>query len=192
MRIIGGELKGRNLLPPPAGSETRPITGSVKKSLFGMLEPLLDGAAVLDLYCGTGTLGIEAISRGAAWCLFAERDRRVVERLERNIRDAGVADRCAVRRGDVTRHLAGWLAELDREVDVAFVDPPYAHVREWSWADARDRIFAPIAGRLGGRGVVVLRCDESAGPPEQLGDLEVVRTRSYGDMRLALLARAMA
>ena len=85
MRILAGEYKGRKLLPPPGRAQTRPITGSVKKSLFDMLGVRLVDAIVVDLYCGTGTIGLEALSRGAARCYFAERDRAVLERLRRNI-----------------------------------------------------------------------------------------------------------
>ncbi|MBI5724308.1 MAG: RsmD family RNA methyltransferase [Planctomycetes bacterium] len=109
--ILAGSLKGRHLLEPPVGANTRPITGLAKKSLFDILGPALDGAAVADLYCGTGTMGLEAISRGAASCRFAERDRAVVERLKRNIRDMGVADRSTVWAGDVEVRLADWLRQ---------------------------------------------------------------------------------
>ena len=70
MRILAGRFKGRNLLPPSGGGQTRPITGRARKSLFDILAPHLQGALVLDLYCGTGTMGLEALSRGAAEVVF--------------------------------------------------------------------------------------------------------------------------
>ncbi len=192
MRILSGKHKGRRLLPPPPGSATRPITGAAKKSLFGMLGGRVEGALVVDLYCGTGSLGLEALSRGARWCAFAERDRSVLARLRRNIEAIGAADRCAVWAGDVTKHLAGRLAGLDAAVDLAFVDPPYATARRWSWPVAGSRIFAPLASRLAEQAPVVLRLPAGAEPPEGLGGLAVRRTRTYGDMVLALLGRAEA
>ena len=85
MRILSGMYKGHRLLSPPPGRATQPVTGRVKKSLFVMLGGRLEGAAVVDLYCGTCSMGLEALSRGARACWFAERDRRTVARLRRNI-----------------------------------------------------------------------------------------------------------
>jgi len=187
MRIIGGQFKGRKLLAPPPAAQTRPITGSVKKSLFGMLGPRLDAATVMDLYCGTGTLGLEALSCGAQRCCFADRDRAVLARLRRNIDAVGATERCEVRSGDVERQLARWLAQLGWQVDVAFVDPPYADVRRWSWDRAAERIFAPLAEALTDEGIVVLRSGGPGDPPQRIGPLETFRLRRYGKMRLALL-----
>ncbi len=194
MRILSGRHKGRKLLPPPRSAETRPVTGLVKKSLFGMLGGLVEDATVLDLYCGTGTLGLEALSRGAGRCCFAERDRAVCDRLRRNIETLGESRRCTVWYGDVRRRLRRWLAELDGNVDMAFVDPPYAQVRRWaahgpkdSWPAIDDAIFSPLAERLSAGGRVVLRLPRRVQPPEQLAALEIERTRRYGDMCLLLL-----
>ena len=191
MRILAGRYKGRKLLPPPAGSETRPITGAVKKSLFGMLGERLDDAAVVDLYCGTGSLGLEDLSRGAQSCAFAERDRRGVERLRRNIEAVGAAEQCTVWVGDVTKGLARRLGEIDAPVGVAFVDPPYAAARRWSWRRAAGTIFAPLAERLAAEGVVVLRLPAGAEPPEPLGPLKVLRRRQYGEMVVLMLVDSL-
>ncbi|HUT01261.1 MAG TPA: RsmD family RNA methyltransferase [Phycisphaerae bacterium] len=187
MRILSGKYKGHKLLPPPPGSPTRPITGRVKKSLFGMLSGRLVDAAVVDLYCGTGSMGLEALSRDARACWFAERDRRVLGRLRRNIEALGAAAACTVWAGDLTRGLARRLDEIDTAVDVAFVDPPYAAARRWSWPAAESTIFAPLAEHLARDGVVALRLPRGAEPPEALGGLALRRTRRYGEMVLALL-----
>ena len=186
MRIIAGLYKGRELLSPP-GSQTRPITGAVKKSLFGMLGEDLSGAVVVDMYSGTGTLGLEALSRGAAMAYFAERDRAVVQRLRRNIQTLGVAARCVVWTGDVSAGLKDWLGQLDRPIDVAFVDPPYAEARNWSWQRVAECIFQPLGERLAADGVVVLRLPKEAQPPEALGGLTVRRIKHYGGEMVALL-----
>jgi len=186
MRILAGAHKGRRLLAPPSGSGTRPITSLVKKSLFDMLGGRLEGAVVVDLYCGTGTLGLEALSRGAERVCFAERDRLVLSRLRRNIEALGAADRCEVWAGDVAASLRRRLAG---PVDVAFVDPPYAQARRWSWQAASDMILAPLAERLAPDGVVVVRVPAGCEPPDELGALAVRRRRRYGEMALALLGR---
>jgi 16S rRNA (guanine966-N2)-methyltransferase len=187
MRILAGTLKGRKLLPPPPRSRTRPITGLAKKSLFGMLGGKIAGAAVVDLYCGTGTLGLEALSRGARACWFAERSRAVLARLRRNIEALGVRDRCAVWAGKVEAGLARRLDELDGPAEVVFVDPPYVQARGWSWPGAGITIFAPLVRHLATGGVVVLRLPGDVAPPEALGGLSVERLKRYGDMSVALM-----
>jgi len=187
MRIIAGVYKGHRLLSPPARSDVRPMTASVKKSLFDILGPRLEDANVLDLYCGTGTLGLEALSRGAARCCFAERDRAVITRLRRNIKAVGADDQSHVWPGDVRTHLGSWLDHFDAEVDLAFVDPPYAHVRRWEWSRVSPAIFAPIARRLVDDGMVILRLPVKVDPPERIGPLVVRSLRRYGEMTLAML-----
>jgi 16S rRNA (guanine(966)-N(2))-methyltransferase RsmD len=188
MHILAGLYKGRGLLSPPAGSDTRPVTGLVKKSLFGMIGPLLPEATVLDLYCGTGTLGLEALSQGAAKCYFAERDRRVLERLRENIQALGVADRCVVWGGDVAHGLAGWLDPLDLRAEVVFVDPPFEAARQWDWAEVEGNIFGPLTRHLSGNGVVALRLPGRVEAPERIGGLAIRKSRDYGDMSVVLLA----
>jgi len=162
----------------------------VKKSLFDMLASRLGGAVVLDLYCGTGTLGLEALSRGAAQCLFVERDPATVARLRRNIEAVGAAGRCTVRQVDVEKRLPGLLKALAGKVDLAFVDPPYAGARRWDWQAAERAIFQPIALSLSADGLVVLRLPADVSAPQQLSGLQARRTRRYGDMIVTILAKA--
>jgi 16S rRNA (guanine966-N2)-methyltransferase len=190
MRILAGEFKGRTLLSPPTALTTRPITAAAKKSLFDILAPRLVDAAVVDLYCGTGTMGLEALSRGAGRCVFADRDRRVLELLRRNIQTLGVQDRCTIWSGDIPHHLAGWLGQLAGPVDVAFVDPPYADARSWSWPEATASIFDPLAAHLAADGLVVLRVPANLAVPDRLGALAVRRTKRYGDMAVHLFGTA--
>ena len=193
MRILAGEFRGREILPPPGKSVTRPVTGHVKKSLFALLGEDLRGQTVIDLYCGTGTMGIECLSRGVSRCFFAEKDPRVVERLTRNLRDLRAADRAVIWRGDVQARLADWLAQVMTAVDVVFVDPPYADARRWDWSRAAEAIFAPLAPRLADNdGCVVLRTDAHADAPDTLGGLTCSRIKTYGDMVLRFFVRTAA
>jgi len=187
MQILAGQFKGRRLLGPKGARTTRPITAAVRKSLFDILAGRLDRAVVVDLFSGTGTIGLEALSRGAAMCCFAERDGVALARLRRNIRTVGAGERSLVWAGDVLAGLAGRLAGLGRAVDVAFVDPPYALSRTWSWRDAAGRIFAPLADALADDGTVVLRTDVSATVPRNVAALALERIKRYGDMQLAFL-----
>ena len=186
MRIVAGEHKGRRLLPPK-GCRTRPMTDRVKTALFDVLAGAADAAAVVDLFCGTGSLGLEALSRGAASCCFAERDPAAVDRLRRNVEAMGLADRCTVWRGDVMRHLRRWLATLADPIDLAFVDPPYALTERWRPGEAGERIFAPLADRLADDGLVVFRCRRNTPVGDALAPLCVRQRRDYGTMSLLFL-----
>ena len=195
MRIQAGLHKGRVLLSPPAGSVTRPITGMAKKSLFGTLADWMPDAVVVDLYCGTGSMGIEALSRGARRAAFAEMDRRVLDRLRRNIEAIGAGDACTVWPGDATRGLDRRLDELGEKIDLAFVDPPYADLRKWDWPTAERVLFEPLAAHLASDGVVVLRMPDDAALPEggvegmELAGLTCRKVKKFGDMVLAILGR---
>lgn len=185
MRILAGQYKGREILPPPGRSITRPITGHVKKSLFAMLGESLQDQTIIDLYCGTGTMGIEALSRGARQCYFAEMDPRVIERLRQNLTDLRATDRAVIWRGDVLAKFRDWVTAVTSPVDAVFIDPPYADARECDWQKMADAIFAPLGGKLSDNdGVAVLRTDELAAVPEKLGPLTLTKQRQYGDMVL--------
>lgn len=188
LHIEGGDWAGRKLLAPPKSAVTRPITGLAKKSLFGTLLPwLAEGARILDLYCGTGTLGLEALSRGARLCWFAENDRPVLRRLERNIADCNAEDRCVVWDGNIETQLATWLATLEHPVDVVFLDPPYAHARQWDWSRLTERMFAPLSAALADDGVVVLRTDKHTDTPETFAELRCRRRKEFGSMHIHYL-----
>ncbi len=184
MRILAGSLKNREIKPPP-GDTTRPMTSMVKKSLFDTLGPWMEGAHVADLYCGPGTLGLEALSRGAAHSYFSDRDRSALFFLRKNIDLLGVGDRCTIWAGDLTAKLSGWVQTLTAPLDVAFVDPPFPHAREWSWDEQVMQIFAPLATKLGPHGVVALRLPADVKPPATLGSLAVRLTKCYGDMTVS-------
>ena len=120
VRIVGGSWRGRRLTVP-AGTEVRPTPDRVRETLFNWLAPSLPGAQCLDLFAGTGVLGLEALSRGAAGTTFVERDAALVRALEERVSD--LAAEARVFNEDVLDFLA---LRPRRPVDVAFVDPPYA------------------------------------------------------------------
>ncbi len=187
MRIIAGQYRGRTLLAAK-GERTRPITSRVKTALFSILGGAVADAVVVDLFSGTGSIGLEAISRGAGRCYFAERSRLAIARLRRNIDALHVGDRCRIWRGDVLRHLAGWLEEVGGEVDLAFVDPPYRLSAQWRWQEACRRLFDPLGGKLSPAGQIVLRCQRNIELPDALGTLCVRSRRDYGKMSLVFLS----
>ena len=123
LRVIAGRWRGRLLQAPP-GWELRPTQGTVREAIFSRLQEHLPGSKVVDLFAGSGALGLEALSRGAEQVLFVEENRAALEVLETNIGALAAADRCAILSGDVFAFLAGKLRS-PVEVDLLFADPPY-------------------------------------------------------------------
>ena len=119
MRVIAGSAKGRRLVDVPEG--VRPVSDRVREGLFSSLGDRVEGAHVLDLYAGTGALGIEALSRGAADAMFVDRDRRSVAAIRQNLARTGFEDRARVVRDEAVRALEG----SEGPLDLVFVDPPY-------------------------------------------------------------------
>jgi 16S rRNA (guanine(966)-N(2))-methyltransferase RsmD len=193
MRVVAGNLRG-SILEAPPGQHTRPITDRVKESLFNVLghrlgmPGLLPDIAVLDLFAGSGALGIECLSRGARSCLFVERDRRTLRVLRANI------DK--LRLSNVARIAAenAWTMRIPAAADegygLIFVDPPYRDV-----ADAQRMLdlLERVAVRLSEKGLVVFRMATSQEfSAEASRSLCCVDDRVFGGMRILLLQRSDA
>lgn len=171
MRIVAGEFKGRRLAGPE-GRAARPTSDKVREALFSILGPI-DDARVLDLFAGTGAVGIEAISRGAGEAVLVERDRRMASVVERNLKEILGADddRAKLVRGDGLKYLAGASG-----FDLVFLDPPYAKAE-----DLAPRLVALLPGALAPGATVVTESDRRS--PLDLSGSEL-STRSehiYGD-----------
>jgi len=188
MRIIAGEFRSRKLLPPE-GSATRPITDRVKQSVFDIVSPWLENALVRDLFAGTGSMGIECLSRGSQSAIFFESDASAVERLQKNIATLAVQTRSKIIRTD----LFNWFAtapEPARRADVIFLDPPYAFLK------SRPKDLMALAAQitskhLAPKGLVVFR--HSADDSLDLPPLRPLDVRDYGSMRVEFLThRALA
>ena len=193
MRIIAGEFRGRTLLGP-ATDATRPVTDRAKQSIFDVLtaraDPPIDGARVYDVFSGTGSFGLEAISRGAARATFFDADRSAVERLKRNVAALGVAGRCRVVPGDGFRSVArlsppgDGLPVADR-ADLVFLDPPYRLLNDRP-ADLQRLAATLAADHLAPGGLVVFRHD--AADALALPGLAESDDRTFGGMRVRFLS----
>ncbi len=131
MRIIAGTHRGRPLLGPKDAKTTRPITDRVKETLFNRLASLgvLGEGQAVEVFCGTGSLGLEALSRGAGHCTFVDRDRDAVARLKQNLDALGFSDRATVHQASASP--TAWALRIpETSVNVAFVDPPFPMVRD--------------------------------------------------------------
>ncbi len=178
MRIIAGTLRGRRLAPP-TWQGLRPTSDKLRETLFNVVAARVRGSRVLDGYAGTGAIGIEAISRGAAHVLFVERDRRAVALIERNLAGCAVAAGYTILQRDVGAVL-GTLAAVER-FDLIILDPPYDQTDLSDVLDAAGR-------RLGEGGVLVL---ERATRHEPVVPVSLRRMRDIrsGDSTLTLLMR---
>lgn len=184
MRIIAGELRGRRLVAP-AGRGTRPMLDRVREALFSTLAGRCEGARVLDLFAGSGSLGLEALSRGAEHVRFVERDRRARARLAENVAELGVAARSVVAAGDALDPET-WDADgADGPYDLAFLDPPYPLLRE---RRGRGRILEAlrglVAGALRNEGTIVLHAHPRALREEDLVLDRPTECRVYGNTAL--------
>lgn len=191
MRIVGGELRGR-LLEAPRDERTRPMLEKTRGAVFNMLGADVEGARVLDAFAGTGSLGLEALSRGAAHATFVERDRVSLGCLERNVKNLGVADRSAIRREPIEAVAAGAGAAA---FDLVLLDPPYRAIEEPARRGPTLALARDLATRvLSPGGALVLHFPsgaldaaalEAAGAP-------VDRLREYGRNGVAILRRPRA
>jgi 16S rRNA (guanine966-N2)-methyltransferase len=184
MRIIAGEFRSRTILPPSTGA-TRPITDRAKQSLFDILSPRIDGARVYDCFAGTGSMGLESLSRGALHATFFEADRSAAGLLRKNILTLGVRGRSTV----VDRDLFNWFETApppppDRRAGLIFLDPPYRFLVERP-EPLRKLASTIAAAHLAPGGVVVFRHDEK--DRLDLPPLRATDERTYGGMAIELL-----
>jgi 16S rRNA (guanine966-N2)-methyltransferase len=176
MRVIAGDLGGRHI-QAPSGRVTRPTSDRVREALFAMLEEVA-GASVLDVFAGSGALGIEALSRGAADAVFIERDALALRALRANLGSLGLAaPRARVRRADALAALRS-ARRRQETYDLVFIDPPYAQARDWG-----PELSVALAPLLATAARVIVESDRRT--PLQL-DMHVERERRYGDTTITI------
>jgi 16S rRNA (guanine(966)-N(2))-methyltransferase RsmD len=176
VRIIAGSLKGRRL-KAPTWDGLRPTSDKLRETLFNILAPRIAGARVLDGYAGTGAIGIEALSRGAAHVTFVERDRRAQALIAANLVHCGIADGYAIIRASADRAFAD-LAGAASVFDVVVLDPPYG---QESGSEAAGPLVAP-------GGVLVLEHASRSQAPDAMGPLARTRDVLSGDSALSFYA----
>ena len=184
MRIIAGEFRGRRIQAPP-GRATRPMLDRVREALFSTLQPWLRDAVVLDLFAGSGSLGLEALSRGARHVQMVERGAPALAALRKNIDALGVRHRVKVVVGDALR-AETWL----KGVDVAFLDPPYALIEE-----SRPRVLRALGEVVGEHltdgGIAVMHVPHGSLAASEMPSARV-RVRRYGTNALWYVERDVA
>ncbi len=179
MRIIAGSAR-RVVLEVADGSSTRPFLELARGALMNALSGLLPGARVLDLYAGSGALGLEALSRGAGNCRFVERDAAAFAALGRNIAKCRLEERSSRIRADVEQTLAREAGQYD----LILIDPPFPDLPEWRPDGRAGGVMREAARLLAPGGTLVFRLEDGKAAPPDWPGLELVSDRRYGRSRV--------
>lgn len=177
LRIIAGTLRGRRLRAPD-GPATRPTSDRVREALFDLIGPVPEGCRVLDLYAGSGALGMEAMSRGAGRTVFVERDPRARRVIQENLAALGLAERARVEGGDA----ASAAAFAGGPFDLVLADPPYGEADPGA-------LLARAAAALAPEGILAVEQAAGGRLPEPPETLALWKDRRYGSTRLTLYVR---
>jgi 16S rRNA (guanine(966)-N(2))-methyltransferase RsmD len=172
VRIVGGELSGRRLRAP-RGAATRPTSDKVKQAVFNILGPPPPGARALDLYAGSGALGLEALSRGCSEAVLVEQTEAALAALRRNVADLGLGARAHVVADDAVR-ASSRLARAGERFTWVFLDPPYA-------AGEMQRALGAAGGVCAADGTVIAEHDTRHPPAAEVGTLTRRDHRRWGD-----------
>jgi 16S rRNA (guanine966-N2)-methyltransferase len=198
----------------PKGELSRPITDRVKESLFSVLYKydLPEGKMAADLFCGVGSLGLEALSRGAEFVTFVEKDPKIIAILEKNIEKAGFAGESKVVRANafkirIPRRVsycggaapAAAAAEISnfefrisnlQQYDLIFVDPPYSTTRQTKEGSPLSELLMLLGEQSASDGIVVVRTDRRTELLEQYGQLQTIERRQWGTMAVTILKQS--
>jgi 16S rRNA (guanine(966)-N(2))-methyltransferase RsmD len=184
VRIIAGRFKGKRLVAPD-GRDVRPTSDRLRETLFNVLAQDVPGGRILDGFAGTGAIGLEALSRGAASVVFVERDPRALKALDANVQACGVADACAIIRDDFLTARLGIQPStgINPPFDLVLLDPPYS-IDD----DEAQRVVERAAALVARTGRVVLEHSRRRSSPDQAGDVMRYRVITAGDSALSFYA----
>lgn len=176
MRIIAGDYKGRRL-ESPLDNKIRPTTDKVKEALFSIISPYIMDSVCLDLFAGTGNLGLEALSRGAAKCYFSDNSRPSLSLINQNIQKCKAQEYSVVLPGDYTRNIA----RISEQVDIIFLDPPYGD-------GLYENCFKLIAENqlLAEDGIIVAEHNVEVNLPNEIEGFTKIKERKYGSIIISI------
>jgi 16S rRNA (guanine966-N2)-methyltransferase len=183
MKITGGRSRGR-ILSFLKGMDIRPTASKVREAIFNILGQDMTGIRALDIFAGTGILGIEALSRGAEWVIFIDKSDQAIKIINKNLNLCGYQDICKVLKKDIIKGLAFESLSIKGGVDLAFVDPPYGK-----------GIIPPVLAMISDSGIlsehafVVTESSENDRLPERMGALLLSDTRIYGETKIDIYKR---
>ncbi|SDE71298.1 16S rRNA (guanine(966)-N(2))-methyltransferase RsmD [Fontibacillus panacisegetis] len=179
MRVVSGSARGRNLKAVP-GMGTRPTTDKVKEALFSMIGPYFDGGHVLDLFAGTGGLGIEALSRGMDQAVFVDLEYKSIEVVRANLKTTSFEDKAEVYKNDAERAIKA-LSKREKKFDLVFLDPPYRMKNGDKLMETMDQLDL-----LNDDATVVLEYESTFVYPDVFGKFTEVRKAEYGETALSI------
>ena len=174
MRVITGTARGHKLLTPE-GLDTRPTTDKVKEAVCSALQFDFPGAKVLDLFAGSGQMGIEALSRGASGAVFIDADPRALACIKQNVKACGFAERSAVLRSDAV----SYLQRTTERFDIAFLDPPYRH-------DILPQILPLLAEKMQKNGIIVCEHEPECKLSERILYFDLQKPKTYGKIIISI------
>ena len=188
MRIISGTKRGMTILSPKGGS-TRPITDRIKESIFDVLYKynLIENRLVADLFCGTGSFGLEVLSRGAKEAVFVDIDRAVLEILKKNIAKVGFVAQSRVVCANAFKVGAPRSSE-GQKYSLVFVDPPYEMSKDTGPNSRLARLLELLAEQITNDGLVIVRTEEKVNLLDSYGQLRIIDKRIWSSMAVAFLA----
>ena len=192
MRVIAGSARGVHL-DSLKGDKTRPIQDRTKGSLFNILSGVIPGSSILDMYAGTGSIGIEALSRGATSCIFIENDRSAIEVIKKNLAVTKLQNKAQVVLNDVF-DVIPYLEKNDVKVDIVFVTPPYPLVEKSSYRDKLLVLFSLLYSKqiVQQEGIIMLQHRKTDFEiPQEAICLELFDIRTYGDTQLSFFKDTM-
>lgn len=178
MRVIAGTARGKNLQALPGEDVTRPTINRVKEAMFSSVQFLVPGARVLDLFAGSGQLGIEALSRGAKSCLFLDQSAEALAVVKANCKAAGVDRQSDVRHGEAL----AFLANIRGPFDLVLLDPPFHH-------DLIAQVLPALQEKLAPGGVILAESEREAVLSERVGVLVCTKQYFYGKIMVSRYER---
>ncbi len=178
MRVITGTAKGKRLITPEGRDVTRPTGEKVKEAIFSSIQFFIEGADVLDLFAGSGQLGIEALSRGAKSAVFVDSAKVAQKCIAENIKNCGFSDVAKIKTGDALMYLSSAFERFD----IAFLDPPYAAEQLPIVLPALSKVMRP-------GGVVLCETAKTVDLEEEIGKLVKVKEYRYGSTKVLMYKR---
>lgn len=177
IRIIAGEGRGRYIKTFKNDLSVRPLLARIKKSLFDILSARIPGVKFLDLYAGTGAVGIEALSRGASRVVFVDGDRKCVDLIGQNLKDLGWSDRALIEQCDITRGLS-WLKD---KFDIVYLGPPYKDMERTPLALTGTTLQRVLEAGLVAENGLIISQKHIKEPVAEIPGIEAFRVEKYGD-----------
>jgi 16S rRNA (guanine(966)-N(2))-methyltransferase RsmD len=173
LRVITGSARGRKLITLE-GTEVRPTTDKVKEAIFSIIQFEVPGAVCLDLFAGSGQLGIEALSRGASYCFFIDRSPAAKSVIDKNIEACGFQNVSTVKRNEALP----FLQNCDKKFDIVFLDPPYH-------TDLLNKALPILADKMNPNGIVIAEHGHNFIPADNYGELKFTKSYRYGAINLS-------